>query len=325
MKGVVKVVVVGTGSIGSRHLRLLQAMGVAVVAMPTRPERYHELTEQGVTTLARWEDAPTAGITHAVIATDTHRHQADIRSAMAAGCHVLSEKPLTVDAQSAKSTLASATSLGRELWVGCVLRFQDALCQFRDWLPQLGSLHNVRIECQTYLPEWRPERDYRTTYSAHKDEGGVLRDLVHEIDYAGWLYGWPTELFARVSNFGRLGIEAEETAELTWRLMDGPHVSLSLDYLSRPARRHMTAYGEHGTLAWDGIAKTVKLALAGKADQWHQSAAAADTMYSAQLQAFVYGESSQLASGVEGMRSLAICDAARLASLRRTETQVSYL
>ncbi len=37
---------------------------------------------------------------------------------------------------------------------------------------------------QSWLPDWRPDRDYRESYSARLDEGGVLRDLVHEIDYA---------------------------------------------------------------------------------------------------------------------------------------------
>ena len=49
----------------------------------------------------------------------------------------------------------------------------------------------VRVECQSWLPYWRPERDYRESYSARADEGGVLRDLVHELDYAIWAFGGP--------------------------------------------------------------------------------------------------------------------------------------
>ena len=120
-------------------------------------------------------------------------------------------------------------------------RIETAEQDNRDLLPQIGAVHAVRVECQSYLPDWRPGSDYRESYSARADEGGVLRDLIHEIDYATWLFGWPVAVTARYGNTGRLGIAAEEWAELAWEAPADVEVSMRLDYLTRPPRRVMRA------------------------------------------------------------------------------------
>ena len=50
---------------------------------------------------------------------------------------------------------------------------------------------SAHVSCQSWLPDWRPGRDYRESYSARADEGGALRDLVPELDYATALLGRP--------------------------------------------------------------------------------------------------------------------------------------
>ncbi len=325
----VNYVVVGTGSIGLRHLRLLhQSFEGQVAAMPIRSERRTLLTEQGFRVVASWEEAARLGIRYAVIATDTACHPTGIEAAAKAGCDVLVEKPLAVDSQVARMAMNVAISLERKVWVGCCLRFQSAMNDFRHFLTHVGKVYSVRIECQSYLPDWRPDRPYRDSYSARAGEGGVLRDLIHEIDYATWLFGWPRAVQAKIRNLERLGIEAEETADLLWETDDGVLVSMSLDYLSRPSRRRMRVVGEQGSLEWDGITHVVTLAMAGQAEQVFHSPQSHDEMYLAQDLAFI--ESSRtspdprLATGEDGVRALAICDAARRAAESRCEVEVEY-
>ena len=186
----------------------------------------------------------------------------------------------------------------------------------------------MRIECQSYLPDWRPQRPYKDSYSARAEEGGVLLDLIHEIDYTGWLFGWPVSLQAGLKNLGRLGIDSDKIAELTWETSKGCIVSTNLDYLSRTPRRQLHAYGELGTICWDGITGTVQLMLAGASLQEHQSTQTRDEMFAAQIGAlvdYINGEpDSRMATGVDGVKALAICDAARLSSTSRREEVVIY-
>ena len=324
-------VIVGTGSIGQRHLRVLQESGaVDVFALPVRMQRLLEMQAAKTPTVENWIRVKELGITHAIIATDTSRHSVDVQAALEAGCHVLVEKPMAMDAVIALYMWKAAKQYQRNLWVGCCLRFHQALNTFREQLPCIGKIHSVRIECQSYLPDWRPQRPYKDSYSARYDEGGVLRDLIHEIDYAGWLFGWANAVTAKVRTTQRLGIAAEDVADLMWETDAGTVVLITLDYLSRPARRRMRASGEFGTLEWDGISGRVTLALAGESPREIVSAQARDEMYLAQDLAFVQATSGthvpdvRLATGADGVRALAICDAARVASERKCESKVSY-
>jgi predicted dehydrogenase len=262
-------------------------------------------------------EATREGASACVIATDTGRHARDARAALALGLDVLVEKPAACNAQGARAIAAAASSAGRKAYVGCVLCFCDSIERFRRELPHLGELHSVDIECRSYLPDWRA-RPYRSTYSARWAEGGVLRDLIHEIDYAGWLFGFPKEVSGRLENLGRLGIASEEAAELSWRTPRGGLVSVGLDYLTRPPLRRMTARGRRGTLVWDGIARTVSLSLARAGRSLWHSRQTRDMMFEAQAKAFLSAldgrPNERLATIAQGISALAVCDAARRSS-----------
>jgi predicted dehydrogenase len=324
-------VVVGTGSIGKRHLQVLRSCGkIKVFAYPARTKPLLDAQSNKNDIIESWKQVQDLGITHAIIATNTGRHTADIQSAMDAGCNILVEKPMGVDAASAFSKWQEAIRVKRNLWVGSCLRFQQALNIFRDQLPHLGKIFSVRIECQSYLPDWRPQRPYKDSYSAHTDEGGVLRDLIHEIDYAGWLYGWPASVTAKIRTTGILDIAAEDTADILWENQKDVIVSMTLDYLTRPARRQMRAFGEFGMLEWDGIHGSVLLSLNGEQPHQFNSSQTRDQMYLEQDLAFIDATSSngafneRLASGGDGVRALAICDASREASKNKCEMRVRY-
>lgn len=325
----IRVAVRGTGSIGSRHLRLLGTMGLAeVMAVPHRRQRLAELRAEGFVAVEDMSSAVAHGAQAVIIASETGRHAEDVTAALEMGLDVLVEKPMAVHATQAHQLCELAARVGRKLYVGCVLRFSDSLNAFQELLGRVGELHSVRIECQSYLPHWRPGRDYRTAYSARTEEGGVLRDLIHEVDYAGWIFGWPTAIQARVANLGRLGIAAEEIADLLWPMPAGGVVSIGLDYLSNPPRRWIHASGARGTITWDGIAGTVMLTIEGMPPRIVTSSQTREELFVAQAQAFLNATRGQvdprLATGEDGVKALAICDAARLASLHRSETRVTY-
>ena len=323
------VAVLGTGSVGLKHLKQLRSAGVApLYAIPVRGTRRVELEAAGFTTVAHMDDLSEGMVNSVVVATDTARHPDDACCALSAGYHVLVEKPIAVTAAEGIPICASASRSARKAYVGCLLRFSESMNSFRELMERIGRVHSVRIECQSYLPDWRPDRSYRNAYSARPDEGGVLRDLIHEIDYAGWIFGWPTAVQANLRNTGHLGIEAEEAVDLLWEGNEGSSVSISLDYLTRATRRRMYASGEYGEVEWNGVAGEVKLALAGEATRSFHSKQTRDDELLSQDLAFLTACSGssdpKLATCEDGLSALAVCDAARKASATRCEERVSY-
>lgn len=295
--------------------------------MPARASRREELRAGGWRCAADLSEAAKLGASAAVIATNTGRHEADALEALSLGLDLLVEKPLAVDAPAARRVAAAAERGRRLAFTACVLRFSPSLREFRRRLPALGTVSSVAIECRSYLPDWRPRQDYRQSYSARPDEGGVLRDLIHEIDYAGWLFGWPLAVAGRVERTGELGIASDDRAELAWTAPGGARVEVRLDYLTREAVRSMAARGSGGELVWDKIAGTVESRPAGAAVEREVFAETQSDWFLSQAKAFLSavagGDADGLATAEDGARALAICDAARRATGTRREETLS--
>ncbi len=314
-----KVVVWGTGSIGRRHLQVLKDGGFASpIALSARGQRSLGSPLTDIPTVASLEEAVERGAVAAIIATNTSRHVEDSVNAARVGLKLLVEKPLSVEARESDLLRREVQALGIDACVGYCLRFHPALRTFREYLPQIGPVHHVRIACQSYLPDWRPEADHRKGYSARATEGGVLRDLSHELDYALWIFGLPRMVTATLSSSGRLGIESEESADVTWLLGDMT-ISFRLDYMTRATRRTMHAFGELGELSCDLGTNEVAIRI-GEATGRYIPLPDIDrnTVLANQARAFLHGPSGSdwltLASLEDAQQVVAICDAARRAS-----------
>ncbi len=309
----------GTGSIGSRHLVVLREnLALDPAAMPVRSSQADKLRADGLRVVTTPSEGAGLQPELVIVATDTCRHVGDALAAIEMGANVLVEKPLSHDLKGVRELNRAAGEHHRQIFVACNLRFETGLSIFRQRLPEIGKVHAVRIECQSYLPEWRPNRDYRQMYCARREDGGVMRDLVHEIDYATWIFGRPTAVTALLQNTGRLGIEADEAADLMWQVPDGPIVTVRLDYLSRVARRRMRAFGEAGELEWDLMARRVALCRPAQPEQIETFAQERNDMMAEQLRACfdaIDGRSSgNLATFDDGAFAVALMLAARQSS-----------
>jgi len=93
--------VLGTGSIGMRHIGVLSALGARVIAVPARPERAAELAGQGLTSVRSLEEAKRIGAAGVIVCTDTSRHVRDCLEACGLGMAIFCEKPLAVSSKEA--------------------------------------------------------------------------------------------------------------------------------------------------------------------------------------------------------------------------------
>jgi predicted dehydrogenase len=237
-------------------MRNLVGLGRSVTAVRRETMALdQELRDVPVATTIR--EARTDGPTVALICTPTSHHVADALAAARAGCHVLIEKPL---ANRSDGVDDLEHELRERHLVGGVaqnLRFHPALRAVRDQIRDgdIGRPVTASVWCGQHLADWRPGRDLRTTYSASRSlGGGVVFDLIHEIDYLHWLFGDVTRVWAELSNSGTLGIETEDNAHIVMRFQSGLSASCHLDYLARPAYRGGTVTGSTGTMRWDLIA-----------------------------------------------------------------------
>lgn len=237
-----RVLVVGFGSIGERHSRILREDGHDVAVVSRRPH---------ASSLPRF-DSILSGVeghrpSYVVVASQTSKHFDHLLELIEAGYtgSILVEKPLF----EAPRDIPAHGFHG--LFVGYNLRFHHGLKRLRALLKHEKVL-SAEVYAGQYLPDWRPGRDYRDVYSADRAAGGgVLRDLSHELDYLNWIFGGWTQVAALGGKLSSLEVSAEDTVAAVLSFRDCPAATLQLNYLDKPGRRSIVVNTDRQTIELD--------------------------------------------------------------------------
>jgi predicted dehydrogenase len=258
------VLIAGTGSIGQRHIRnLRQLRPRARFAFLRRGARRDAMANDlGAEVVESTEAALALRPTLAVVATPSDQHAALLHSLLQAGVPTYIEKPVVTTLADCASLRSLATGTLPPTQVGCVLRFLPSLRQLRLWLSdrRLGRVVRATFEVGQWLPDWRPMQDYRQSYSAHAAQGGgVVFDLVHEIDLACWFFGPCALQAAWGGHHSSLEICSEDVAHLALQGSSHELIGLQLDYVSRVPVRRIHVVGDEASATWDLPRKTLEL------------------------------------------------------------------
>lgn len=258
-----RVLVAGTGSVGRRHIANLCRLGCEVVAYSYRgrvPEIEGVSTSISVVTDMEegWGSKPDA----LVVANSTEQHLEVALEAARQGIHLYIEKPLSISLEGVRelTDLVQAKELVVE--AGFMLRFHPNLVWMKDFLAsgQLGELMYLRAAVGQWLPDWRPGTDYRLGYSADPGKGGgVIFDLVHELDLVNWLGGRVVDVSAMARDTRLLEIQSEAIAQIGLRLESKALAQVHLDYVRPGYGRTLEIVGHRGVLHCDYSQGTVTL------------------------------------------------------------------
>lgn len=313
--------VLGLGSIGRRHIRNLLHLGQNVLAFDPAPDSGKQFAEEfgeGFSTREKVLDAADA----LVIASPNAFHLCDLEDAIANGIPTLVEKPFAHDANRAAELVKRAKCSGLIIAAAHNLRYRLVVQRVRELISSglIGKPLWAHFLCASWLPDWRPHQDYRTNYAADRETGGVIFDLIHELDLAFHLLG-PAEVHSGVAvRSGVLEIESEDMADLVLRHASGCQTSLHLDYITRPRRRCFTIAGVDGMLTADLLTGAVRVAGRDDAtlvEEIRQSDR--NEEYILELQDFLRaldGDKSRMCPADEAVAVLRLaCDARRLAGL----------
>lgn len=326
-----RILIVGFGSIGKRHARLIRAMLPQVELAVLRHQQTAEPLAAGMDhCFTNLEQALAFQPQAAVIANPSSHHLPVARVLAAAGVHLLIEKPIANSADGVRDLIDICRKQQSVLMTAYNLRFMPSLLRFRELLQNkmAGEILTVRAEVGQYLPDWRPGTDYRSSVSARAElGGGVLLELSHELDYLRWLFGEVQWVSAVLRTQSKLEINVEDLAGLTLGLKvrgDGNELvaSLNLDCFRRDTTRTCTVIGDAGTLRWNAISGEVAL-FTTRETAWeilYSQAPVADESYKLQWQHFmqcVAGKAVPAVSGDDALATLLVIEAARCSSALR--------
>ena len=248
----VHILVVGCGSIGQRHARLLGERPELDLSVcdPLEANREQAAKDgRAADTFASFDEALECGADAALIASPNKMHAQQAIRAMQAGMDVLLEKPMTDTVEEAEQVNAAAREAGRVLMIGYNMRFHPALVEVkrRAQTGAVGNLVGGRAMVGSYFTLMCARTPFRLS-----EKNVLLLDYSHEFDFLGWIFGEVAEVTARTASLGKQEMRPEpnlSAAIFTYR--SGAIVSVHGDYVQYPQRRITELYGDKATLALD--------------------------------------------------------------------------
>ena len=244
-----RALVVGMGSIGKRHARLLRDLGLDVAAIT----RHGNGEKRCYTALSDALEAEHPD--YIVIANETSAHRPTLLALAEADYSgtVLVEKPLF------ERPAAPLAHRFAGFYVGYNLRFHPVLRELARVLADEPAI-SVQAYAGQYLPDWRPGRDYRCTASSSRDAGGgVLRDLSHELDTMIWLFGRCQRVAALGGHFSDLAIDSDDVQALLLQFERCPVATVQLNYLDRQSGRDLVVNTRTRTIRADLLRGTLRI------------------------------------------------------------------
>ncbi len=254
--------VVGFGSAGRRHVRLLRRLRPSseLVLVSARASKLVNKIPEISEAVTSVDEAVQLGLSAAIVASPATEHIEQALTLCAAQCPTLIEKPIATHSSQCGALIAAINENASFVSVGYQLRFDVAAKSFSTLLSSGhgGAPLQARIECGSYLPEWRSTIEYRNSVSARRElGGGVLLELSHEVDYCRWLFGDIEYVQGNLSNSGHLAVNVEEAAHILLRMRSGLPVVMIIDFHRRLPRREVIVQTTTGELQWNVLSQSI--------------------------------------------------------------------
>ncbi|MCX6007652.1 MAG: Gfo/Idh/MocA family oxidoreductase [Chloroflexi bacterium] len=275
-----KILMVGLGGIGQRHVRNLRALlGSDVDILAYRVRRLSQtITDQlSIEAAVEVEEKYNLHVYYDLdealeqkpeavfICNPSSLHMPIAIKAARAGCHLFIEKPLSHNEEQVQDLIDLIESQHLVSLVGYQMRFHPCLRRLHSLLQQqaVGRVLAVRAEVGEFLPGWHKYEDYRQIYASRQElGGGVILTQIHELDYIYWLFGLPKRIFALGGHLSNLEINVEDTASILMEyIVKGRQMPVHLhqDFVQRPPSRTCQIIGDEGKILVDLHALTVNV------------------------------------------------------------------
>ena len=268
MKKNYKIAIIGLGSIGTRHLHnivsVLQKKSIKYTIDLIRSNKNKGISEevsQYINEIYYSYDAVPFDYDIIFITNPTHLHFETIKKFIPNTKHMFIEKPIFNKLDVLIDELCLKTD--SVYYVACPLRYTDVIQYLKEKI-NFYKVYCARVICSSYLPDWRPNVDYKNTYSAHKEQGGgVSIDLIHEWDYLQYLFGQPEQVLNIKGKFSNLEIDSDDLS-LYIAKYKKMAVEVHLDYFGREPIREIQIFTDEDTIVGDIINSEIRYLKSGK-------------------------------------------------------------
>ena len=326
-----KVLFVGLGGAGQRHLRILKQLLPPTVTFTAfrrtaktpllrsdfSVDENNSISDTyGVKIFNDIESAFADNPSLTVISTPTSCHREPLLLALKAGSAVIVEKPWAEDLTDFKEFCKGMLEKKLPFLISFQRRYHPLIAKAKQFI-SAGKIGKPIVATFTVFSDvttWHGYEDWRTLYAVRQDlGGGVLLTEIHEIDLAYWFFGLPTGVHCTGGNRGTEKLDVEDTVQLTL-LYDAFSVQITLCFMHKKRMRHFHIAGTEGALSWnEENNKLILSSFTEASEEFTAPSFTNDSMFIAQAKHFLSGwdMKDSAASLSAAGASLAIVEAAR--------------
>jgi len=250
------ILIVGLGSIANKHIHAIRSINDNATIFALRSVK-DSLAIDGIINLYSEDKIPT-GLDFVIVSNPTQKHFETIERLTKLGVPLFIEKPPLHTIERSETLVRLLEEKKITTYIACNMRFHPCIEFIKGHLQANNNrINEVNVYCGSYLPDWRPGKNFRDIYSASEAlGGGVHLDLYHEMDYSVWLFGMPHSNKGYRSSESSLGIDSSDYANylLSYK---GFNLSIILNYYRRKPRRSIEIIFEDSTATVDLITNKV--------------------------------------------------------------------
>lgn len=242
--------IVGSGSIAKRYKSILEK---SFESYPVLISDY--LISNGTDLVLRRNQVansiyPAGHFDLLIIASENKKHLSDYLNFNHIAKKILFEKPLFYRNLS-KEEIEKLMKREADISISSPLRFHESFIELTKSLKTVGEISNIESRCQSWLPDWRPGRNFREGFWNDSIQGGILREIVHELDYLLSIFGQLSPVYAYRSFSEFLSLNVESSIDILLKEKKNNLVNVHLDFSSAVARRYFRIDGSEGSVKWN--------------------------------------------------------------------------
>ena len=130
-------------------------------------------------------------------------------------------------------------------FVGYNLRFHPVISYLKKIISK-KKIWLCKVNCSSYLPDWRKNINYRNSASAKKKlGGGALLELSHELDYVTWLFGDIIIKYAFNKKISNLVINTDDIFSISATTSKKTFINVNVNFFSRIKKREIIVEGKN--------------------------------------------------------------------------------
>ena len=277
-----KILMIGLGSIGQRHLRNLSShlgdgaeflayrvRGLQRTFSDTMQIRDNVVLEEeySIKTFHDLDEALAQKPDIAYVTNITSQHIPCAIKAVEAVCDVFLEKPISNTMDGIAQLLRAKEQKKRIVFVGFQNRYHPVLRRVKELVHSgaFGRIVSVQSEVGERLTTMHTYEDYAGTYMARREQGGgvVMNQQIHELDYIQWIFGKPQAVTAMCGKNSTLELDVEDYCDAIYWMDNGIGqfpVYCHADFFQFPPTRQCKVIFENGWVTGDLLGATVEYA-----------------------------------------------------------------